>query len=77
MGYAFRNLLGLLECSHLTDLNARNKSLTAKLLKLGYRYIDLPKLFSKVYRRHYELVIKLSVGLKTFSCQSKLDSNGD
>ena len=35
-------------CSHMDDLNARNKCLTAKLLKQGY-----PKGF---YRRHHELV---------------------
>ena len=45
--------------------NARNKSLTAKLLQQGYRYHKLRKTFSKFYRRHYELVSKFSVGLKT------------
>ena len=40
--------------SHVADFNARNKSLTAKLLQQGYRY-----------RRHYELVSKFNVGLKT------------
>ena len=28
-------------CSHLDDFNARNKCLTAKLLKQGYRYYKL------------------------------------
>ena len=46
-------------------LNARNKSLTAKLLQQGYRYHKLRKTFSKFYRRHYELVSKFNVGLKT------------
>ena len=46
--------------SHVVDFNARNKSLTAKLIQQGYR-----KTFSKFYRRHYELVSKFSVGLKT------------
>ena len=41
------------------------KSLTAKLLQQGYRYHKLRKTFSKFYRRHYELVSKFSVGLKT------------
>ena len=45
--------------------NVRNKSLTAKLLQQGYRYHKLRKTFSKFYRRHYELVSKFSVGLKT------------
>ena len=48
--------------SDVVDFNARNKSLTAKLLQQGYRYHKLRNTFSKFYRRHYELV---SVGLKT------------
>ena len=52
--------------SHVVDFNACNKSLTAKLLQQGYRYHKLRKTFSKFYRRHYELVSKFSVGLKTF-----------
>ena len=51
--------------SHVVDFNARNKSLTARLLQQGYRYPKLRKTFSKFYRRHYELVSKFSVGLKT------------
>ena len=51
--------------SHVVDFDARNKSLTAKLLQGGYRYHKLRKTFSKFYRRHYELVSKFSVGLKT------------
>ena len=51
--------------SHVVDFNARNKSLTAKLLQQGYRYHKLRKIFSKFYRQHYELVSKFSVGLKT------------
>ena len=46
--------------SHVSDFNARNKSSAAKLLQQGYR-----KTFSKFYRRHYELVSKFNVGLKT------------
>ena len=48
----------------MADFNARNKSLTAKLLQHGYRYHKLRKTFSKFYRRHYELVSKFNVGLK-------------
>ena len=51
--------------SHVADVNARNKSLTAKFLQKGYRYHKLRKTFSKFYRRHYELVSKFNVGLKT------------
>ena len=51
--------------SHVADFNACNKSLTAKLLQKGYRYHKLRKTFSKFYHRHYELVSKFNVGLKT------------
>ena len=51
--------------SHVVDFNARNKSLTAKLLQQGYRYHKVRKTFSKFYRQHYELVSKFNVGLKT------------
>ena len=46
----------------MADFNARNKSLTAKLLQQSYRY---RKTFSKFYRRHYVLVSKFKVRLKT------------
>ena len=51
--------------SHVADFNARNKSLTAKLIQQGYWYHKLRKTFSKFYRQHYELVSKFNVGLKT------------
>ena len=35
-------------CNHVTDFNARNKCLTAKLLQQGYRYHKLRKTFSIV-----------------------------
>ena len=41
------------------------KCLTTKLLQQGYRYHKLRKTFSKSYRRHYELISKFNVGLKT------------
>ena len=54
------------ECSsHVDDFNTCNKCLTAKLLKQGYRYHKLRKVFSKFYRRHYELISKSNVGLKS------------
>ena len=52
-------------CNHVTDFNARNKCLTAKLLQKGYRYHKLRKTFSIFYRRLYELIDKYNVGLKT------------
>ena len=50
--------------SHVTDFNNRNKFLTAKLLKQGYRYHKLRKAFSKFYRRHSELIEIYHVSLK-------------
>ena len=65
--------------SHLADFNARNKSLTAKLLHQGYQYHKLRKTFSKFYCRHYELVSKFNVGLKTLlhQCLSEPEFYGD
>ena len=53
-------------CSHVDNFNTRNKCLTAKLLKQGYRYHKLRKVFfSEFYRRHYELISKFNVELKS------------
>ena len=54
--------------SHVDDFNTRNKILTAKLLRQGYRY-KLRKTFSKIYRRHFDIVSKYNVGLKTLLLQ--------
>ena len=61
--------------SHVADFNARNKSLTVKLLQQGYRYHKLRKTFSKFYRRHYDLVSKFNVGLKHFSINAYWNQN--
>ena len=50
--------------SNVSDFNCRNKALTAKLFKQGYRYHKLRKFFSKFYRRHCELVEKYNVSLR-------------
>ena len=55
--------------SHVDDLNTRNKVLTAKLLRQGYRYHKLRKAFFKFYRRHFDIVSKYNVGLKTLLLQ--------
>ena len=52
-------------CSHVENFNARNKCLTTKLLKQGYRYHKLRKAFSKFYRRQFVLIFKFNVGLKS------------
>ena len=57
--------------SNLNDFNYRNKTLTAKLLRQGYRYFKLRKAFSKFYRRHSALLEKYSVSLKTRLQQGK------
>ena len=41
------------------------QGVTAKLLKQGYRYHKLRKASSKFYRRHYKLISKFNVGLKS------------
>ena len=51
--------------SHVDDFNTRNKVLTAKLPRHRYRYHKLRKAFSKFYRRHFDIVSKYNVGLKT------------
>ena len=61
--------------SHVGDFNTRNKVLTAKLLRQGYRYHKLRKAFSKFYRRHFDLVSKYNIGLKHFFCKSFLNLN--
>ena len=48
----------------MVDFNARNKSLTARLLQQGYRCHRLRGTFSGFCRRHYELVSKFNVGLR-------------
>ena len=58
-------------CSQVDDFNARNKCLTYKLHKQGYRYYKLRKAFSKFYHRHHELVSKFNVGLKSLSHQGQ------
>ena len=58
-------MVTFLVCNHVPNFNARNKCLTAKLLQQGYRYHKLRNTFSKFNRRHYELISKYNVGLKT------------
>ena len=56
-------------CCHVVDFNTRNKCFSAKLLKQGYRYHKLRKAFSKFNRRHYELISKFNVRLKSLLYQ--------
>ena len=60
--------------SHVADFNTRNKLLTQKLLKQGYRYHKLSKdKYSKFYRRYYELISEFQVGLKCLLPQGLLE----
>ena len=52
-------------CSSVKDFNIRNRSLTEKLLKQGYRYHKLRKTFSKFYHRNVTLISKFKCNLKT------------
>ena len=63
----------------LTSINTRNKLLTQKLLKKGYRYHKLRKTFPKFYRQYCDLISKFKVGLKSLLCQglSEPDFYGD
>ena len=65
--------------SHVADFNTRNKFLTQKLLKQGYRYHKLRKTFSKFYRRYYDLISKFQNGLKSLLRQGlwELEFYGD
>ena len=51
-------------CSYVDDINNNNLFLTAMLLKQGYRYHKIRKVFSKLYHRHSELIVKYNIGLK-------------
>ena len=64
---------------YVADFNTRNKLLTQKLLKQGYRYHKLRKTFSKFYRQYYDLISKFQVGLKSLLRQglSEPDFYGD
>ena len=60
--------------SHVTDFSDRNRFLTAKQLKQGYRDHTLRKAFSKFYRRHFELIEKYHVNLKKLMQQGICNS---
>ena len=59
--------------SHVDDFNTQNKVLTTNLLRQGYRYHKPRKVFSKFYRRHFDLVSKYNVRLKHFFCKAFLN----
>ena len=52
-------------CSSVEDFHIRNRTITEKLLKQGYRYNKLRKTFSKLYYRNLPLISKYTCNLKT------------
>ena len=61
--------------SHITDFHTRNKLLTSLLQIQDHRYHKLCKAFSKFYRRHFDLISKFNVELKSLLQQGLSDSN--
>ena len=59
--------------NHVTDFNVRDKILTGNFSVRAIGIINFEKLFSKYYRRHYELVLKFKVGLKSLLPEGLLD----
>ena len=57
--------------------NTRTRISTATLFKQEYRYHKLRKafFFSKFYQRHYDLVSKFNMGLKSILKQGLSDRN--
>ena len=55
--------------SNVVGFNTHNTTLAAKIIKQRYRYHKLHKAFSKIYWRHFDLVSKYNIGLKTLLLQ--------
>ena len=49
----------------ISTLDTRNRVLKAEFLTKGCRYNKIRKAFSNFYRRHFDIVSKYNVGLKT------------
>ena len=77
--FIFLNLFDFRVSSHVDDFDTRNKILTAKLPRQGYKYHKIRKAVSKFYWRHFDIVSKYNVGLKTLLRQGLLEPvlNGD
>ena len=73
MVFILLNFFDLLEFLVIDDFNTRNKVLTTKLLRQGYRYHKLLMAFSKFYRRHFDIVSIYNVGLKTLLLHDLLE----
>ena len=53
-------------CSSVEDFNERNRIITEKLLRQGFRYDKLRKTFSKFYHRNPSIISKFNCNLKLF-----------
>ena len=60
---------------NVSDFNCRNKILTAKLRRQGYRYHKLRKTFSKFYRRHSGLVENIMLAWGNFCSKEYPNQN--
>ena len=60
--------------SHIVDFNTRNKLLTQKLLKHGYRYHKLRKTFLNINADTMILVSTFNLGLKSHLCEGLSES---
>ena len=72
--YIFQLIRFVRASSNVSDFNCRNKALTAKLLKQGYRHHKLRKAFSKFYRQHSELVEKYNASFNCTTADRASDS---
>ena len=77
--YIFQLICFARASSYVADFNTSNKLLTQKLLSKAIGIINFAKLFSKFYRRYYDLISKFQVGLKSLLRQglSEPDFYGD
>ena len=63
-----------MEFDCISDFNTRNKVLTAKPLRQGYRYHKIRTASSKFYRWHFDIVSNYTVELKTLLLQCLIES---
>ena len=66
MVFIFLNLFILLECP---VISMTRKKFDSELFKQAYRYHKIRKAFSKFCRRHFDIVSKYNVGLKSLLLQ--------
>ena len=69
MVFIFLNLFVLLERPVMSMTLILGIQKHSKTSQTGYRYHKHRKAFSKFYRRHFDLVSKYNVGLKTLLLQ--------